>query len=288
MCPVKPTSIVLAVALALQVIALAGCARAGRERMVDAGGYRLRMLLEGQGSPAVVFVSGGFGGAWWVTWDKVRLKVNEFSRTVIYDRGGAGGSEAAPPPRDSRHIASELHTALRNAGVEPPYVLVGSSLGGIHVRVFAHQYPSDVAGLVLVDPTSEDFEAELIKARGPEFRERAEKQKAEMAKQAEQMPLGRRYEYEALEASLQQARDAWPLPAVPVVLLTSMHPTSDIATGSPIIWLELHKDFLKRVPVSVHIVTEKSGHGIQMEEPTLVVDAIRQIVDGRANNTRRD
>jgi len=114
--------------------------------MVDAGAYPVLMLVEGKGSPAVVFISGGFGGPLDAD-NKVSLKVRKFVRTVVYQRGGIGKSEPAPPPRDSKHVASELHTALRNAGVAPPYILVGASLGGIHARVFAHMYPADVAGL---------------------------------------------------------------------------------------------------------------------------------------------
>src|SRR3954447_16481874 len=114
-------------------------ASAGVCEMVDAGGYRVEMVRQGSGSPAVVFISGGFGGLY-LQWTTVRDRVNEFAQTVLYDRGGTGRSESAPPPRDSRHIASELHKALAAAGVKAPYVLVGHSLAGIHVRVYAHMY----------------------------------------------------------------------------------------------------------------------------------------------------
>src|SRR6185436_13132917 len=61
-----------------------------------------------------------------------------------------------PSPRHARQIATELHTALANAGLHPPYILVGQSLGGPYVRVFASMYPEDVTGIVLVDPTQPD------------------------------------------------------------------------------------------------------------------------------------
>jgi hypothetical protein len=75
------------VALVLSFEALgAGTTQKVAPQMVDAGGYRVRMLVEGQGSPAVVFVAGGFGAPL-ESWGEVRVKTSRFARTVAYDRG---------------------------------------------------------------------------------------------------------------------------------------------------------------------------------------------------------
>src|SRR5262249_42470869 len=111
------------------------------------------MLVSGSGPVTVVLESGWPGG---MGWEEVRGQVARFARVVSYDRAGIGGSPPGPEPRDAKRIAGELHAALRNAGIAPPPVLVGHSLGGPFVRVFAHLYPADVAGLVLVDPTLPD------------------------------------------------------------------------------------------------------------------------------------
>lgn len=110
-----------------------GCGREGVPRMVEVHGYRIQMLLQGHGSPAVVFINAGFGGSY-ESWDRVNPAISGFTRTVAYNRGGTWKSDPAPLPRDSQHIADELHIALRNAGVKPPYIVVGASLGGIHAR----------------------------------------------------------------------------------------------------------------------------------------------------------
>jgi pimeloyl-ACP methyl ester carboxylesterase len=81
----------------------------------------------------------------------VQLQVAKWTRACSYDRAGAGFSDPGPMPRTSVRIAAELHSALRNADMPGPYILVGNAFGGDNVRTFAARYPSDVAGLVLVE-----------------------------------------------------------------------------------------------------------------------------------------
>ena len=114
----------------------------------------MHLLVVGEAGPVVVLESGWPGCG--LGWDRVRGPVSQFARAVTYDRAGTGKSETGPSPRHAEQIASELHTALQNAGLDPPYILVGQSLGGPYVRVFAKMYPQKVCGMVLVDPTQPD------------------------------------------------------------------------------------------------------------------------------------
>nr|ACS83712.1 alpha/beta hydrolase fold protein [uncultured bacterium AOCefta2] len=135
------------------VVALAGCSDTREKPVdVDAGGHRLHLLVVGTArqKPAVVLESGAGGR---IGWEKTRNQIAQFAQVVTYDRAGFGNSEPGPLPRDARTIAVELHAALHSARVAPPYVLVGQSLGGIYVQVFAAMYPDETAGLVLVDST---------------------------------------------------------------------------------------------------------------------------------------
>src|SRR5262245_43792309 len=111
----------------MAMLAVAGCtgrSEKPKERFVevDAGGHRLHMLVVGDAGRTVVLESGLPGG---LGWQHVRGPVARFARVVTYDRAGIGQSEPGPLPRDARQIATELHTALHNAGLPPPYVLVG-------------------------------------------------------------------------------------------------------------------------------------------------------------------
>jgi pimeloyl-ACP methyl ester carboxylesterase len=119
-------------------------------QMVDVGGHRLHINCVGTGSPTVVIEAGwGDWSAPWQMW--VQPAVAETTRVCTYDRAGMGYSEAGPLPRTSEVFARELHTLLQRAGEHGPYVLVGHSMGGWPVRIFAHEFPADVAGVVLID-----------------------------------------------------------------------------------------------------------------------------------------
>ncbi|MCZ7545250.1 MAG: alpha/beta hydrolase [Anaerolineae bacterium] len=138
-------------------------------QMVDVGGHRLHINCMGEGSPTVVLESEFAGTS--LDWTLVQPLISQTTRTCVYDRGGYGWSDPGPEPRSPQQIAAELHTLLTNAGIEGPYVLVGHSLGGKYVRMFASQYPEAVAGLVLVDARHESVEPVRTPEENAEARE---------------------------------------------------------------------------------------------------------------------
>jgi pimeloyl-ACP methyl ester carboxylesterase len=125
-----------------------------RGQLVDIGGYRLHLDCSGEGRPTVVLESGLGGPA--LEWTLVQQELEGTTRVCSYDRAGLGWSDAGPLPRSANEMASELHTLLHKAGIEGPYVLVGHSLGGFVVRSFAHEFPGETAGIVLVASGSEN------------------------------------------------------------------------------------------------------------------------------------
>src|SRR5438445_11088919 len=129
-------------------------------KLVPVNGFRLNLYCMGSGSPAVVFDSGWED--WAPAWSKVQLEVAKFTRACSYDRAGAGFSDSGPMPRTSVRIAEELRTALHNAGIPGPYILVGSAFGGDNVRTFADLYMGEVAGLALVDADPDDLEPKAM------------------------------------------------------------------------------------------------------------------------------
>lgn len=126
---------------------------------LDVGGYRLHLNCTGEGKPTVVFDSGAGNSS--LDWLLVQPEVAKFTKVCTYDRAGYGWSDPSRLPRTSQQSVDELHTLLVKAGIEPPYVLVGHSRGGMNVRLYTSQYPEEVVGMVLVDSGHEDDRSHL-------------------------------------------------------------------------------------------------------------------------------
>lgn len=248
-----------------------------KPQKVDAGGRSLNLLVGGKRggdqSPAVI-LEGGFG-AGITSWTTVQAEIAKFAQVVSYDRAGLMQSEPGPKPRSAKQIALELHTALQTAGIKPPYVLVGHSFGGPYIRVFAGMYPAEVAGMVLIDPSQETFD-EWMRAR-PERKLNESKLKDEEAAQLAKATQGVRDESAAISATYEQARLSKVPPGIPVTLLTATQDPAPPETRR--MWEQKHKEWIAKVPGGRLILAEKSRHPIQLDEPQLVIEAIRQVVE---------
>jgi pimeloyl-ACP methyl ester carboxylesterase len=126
-------------------------------KLIDIGGWRLHLNCTGErvASSPIVILEAGIGD-FSVEWSLVQPGVATFARVCSYDRAGDGWSELGPHPRTMHQIVYELHTLLERAGEHPPYVLVGHSYGGWPVRLYTFTYPSEVAGMVLIEAGADD------------------------------------------------------------------------------------------------------------------------------------
>ena len=118
-------------------------------QLVDIGGFCLHALVLGEGAPTVLLepALGGFA----LQYAHIQSAASAFTRVVAYDRAGQGWSDASPNPRTPDHLADELRTLLGSLNLQPPYLLVGHSFGGLLVRIYAGFHPEEVAGVILVD-----------------------------------------------------------------------------------------------------------------------------------------
>lgn len=119
-------------------------------RLVDIGGYRLHLSCTGSGSGPTVILEYGHQATYF-DWALVQPEIAKFARVCFYDRAGHGWSDPSPRPRVPSVMAEELHTLLHAAGEKPPYILVSHSYGTFDATMFAHKFPDEVSGLVLVD-----------------------------------------------------------------------------------------------------------------------------------------
>jgi pimeloyl-ACP methyl ester carboxylesterase len=124
---------------------------------VDAGGFEIHLVKQVIGNGPSIIMEQGMNMQlnWWFGLnDSLARRAN----VVTYDRAFLGKSGQGNTDRSGGVVASELKLALQNAGIHPPYILVGFSLGGHYVKAFARANPDDVKGLLLIDPlNTEDF-----------------------------------------------------------------------------------------------------------------------------------
>lgn len=283
-------------------------------KLVDVGGYHMHIHCVGEGSPTVVMESGLNDFS--LQWSSVQAEIGQFARVCVYDRAGFGWSEASPHPRTVATMVSELRTLLQNAEVEGPYVMVGHSFGGIVVREFTHQYPDEVTGMLLVDSAHEQHFvripafATLTEAMARQFKLFAALNSfGIMALSPEQIPArglgGEALEqYRALLATTDYFNAAViesssflaefgtgsthklkGLGDLPLIVLTRGLPDS-----LPILseqenarydttWHELQRELAGLSSNSRQIIAEDGGHYIQLDEPNLVIDAVRELVE---------
>lgn len=152
--PVVGVLALLAIGGAVETVTEAsdkGGSLAGGE-LVEVGGHKLFISCTGTGSPTVVLEGGaGQGSAYFA---RIAPAVASTTRVCAYDRAGRGRSEPATGTQDGAAIARDLHALLAASGNSGPYILAGHSSGGVYVRFFAAAYPSEVAGVVLLDAQS--------------------------------------------------------------------------------------------------------------------------------------
>src|SRR6266545_6587080 len=265
-------------------------------QMVDVGGYRLHINCTGEGSPTVVIESGW--GDMSASWGWVQPEVAKTTRICTYDRAGMGWSESSPQPRTAREFAKELHTLLAKANEPGPYVLVGHSMGGFTILVYAHDYPDEVSGLVLVDsqalppanaawsPAPKPGGTSLVSliARIGVMRLLAGPLGAiqDLPPEAKQAYTA----YSVIPRSAQtqldefigmseggaQARAVTTLGALPLIVLSARLDDTADHTAS-------QTGFLKLSTNSQQLFAEQSGHRIMIEQPEAAVAAIVKMVE---------
>jgi pimeloyl-ACP methyl ester carboxylesterase len=326
--PLFWTLILLAVSISL-FLTLGARAKARLKRqyppigqMIDIGGYRLHMHVEGDGSPTVIFDAGAGGIS--LSWELIRPVIARVTRVVTYDRAGLGWSDPSPRPRTADVMAEELHTMLINANIPAPYVLVGHSLGGPIDRQFAVKYPDDVVGLVMVDSAHEQqmkhFPEAMVKMAGamksmmglmklmgklnlfalkPSLAAIGDNGK--LAKELVAQMQGVMASSDShLEAMIAESESVYAAETEPVSTLGDLpltvisHGQLDPAAVPPSLGPEVRDEYeaaWQKLQVEItslstrgrRIVAERSGHNVMFDQPEIITDAILEMLHASSN-----
>jgi pimeloyl-ACP methyl ester carboxylesterase len=216
------------------------------DRLLDAAGVKIHIQCDGDrkpGAPLVLLEAGAGNSA--NTWRDVIGPIAQFVRVCAYDRPGLGSSE------------------------RPPYVMAGHSWGGEIVRLYATHYAAEVVGLVLIDSSHED-QVKRFAAIAP-----AGAVGTEVRSSASAGVPPERADLETMGSEL--SKNPWHA-NMPLVVLTRTAPTAENRDERLNVWQELQRDLATRSPQAEHIVAAKSGHYIQNDEPSLVIEAVRRVV----------
>jgi pimeloyl-ACP methyl ester carboxylesterase len=250
---------------------------------IDVNGYKLAYQCFGQGSPTVIVEAALFDQPTVaMTWKYVTEKVQTVTRICIYDRAEV---------RTSQDIAQNLHILLSRIPLPGPYILVGHSIGGYHVRVFAHLYPHEVAGMILVDTTtlldsSTKAFAEAYPTYTPNENPALTSDRATMAAPTPTVNVIAG-DFDVV-ASSEQVRQAGSLGDLPLVVISQhadsshfMSPgfSSEDAERFAATWQKLQADLATLSSKGVFMTAKHSGHYIPVEEPQIIIDAITRMVE---------
>lgn len=249
------TSAVVIAALAFLAIACGGAEAKTTKQLVDVGGYNLSVTCRGEAVGPTVVIEGGRGNISG-DWHDVESDVAKFARVCSYDRAGLGASDQRPGTATGDDVARELHTALTKLDTEPPYVIAAHSIGVLYARLFAEEFPDDVAGMVFVDGSHEEQFApgrEDAATFGDEGLSRID-----------------------LTAAVAELQNARRLGDMPLVVLHG-------GTATDATWLGYHYKQALLSDNSELVIANFSGHFIYDEQPGVVTEAIRLVVDAARN-----
>ncbi len=266
--------------------------------LVELNGRKVHVLCAGEGSPTVILEAGLPGSS--LTWMSVFSEIAELTRVCAYDRPGYGWSQPTTSPRTAETIVQELRVLLQSTDTQPPYILVGHSFGGLLMQLYATRFPNEFTGMVLVDSSHPDQahrtldlqEIDTISfamktlgpigivrllfpvpAGNPESRDvSVREQERELLMTSRTLRTATR-EMSGLRESLRQVTDSTvDLGSKPLVVLSEGRRRAES-------WQALQEDLSRMSTNSEWQVVDGAGHFVQHDQPDVVVDAVRRVIE---------
>lgn len=285
-------------------------------RLVDVDGLKMHIDCHGEGEPVVILEAGLGAGA--TEWGSVPGAVSGSTEVCAYDRPGLGWSEPIDRTADAAEVADRLQRLLQAAGVGGPYLLVGWSAGGVYVREYYRRHPEGVVGMVLVDSSHEQQGDRLPPTDSGRNVERmvelcgslqplgvvrltgvldaridqptvpaALKPVMRANMNQSHFCLAILDEMRSFEREVHDTDPPSSLGDLPLTVLTqgdepkgdpTFGQTDEQARAQRVVWNELQEELTALSSRNRHLIAEHSGHPIQLEQPELVIGAVKDMV----------
>lgn len=238
-------------------------------------GCTLEYITSGSGSPAIVLVNGAGGPI--EGWYKVYAELEAISTVFAYNRPGIGGSDRPNVPQTGDVIVTVLRELLMAIGLAPPYILVGHSLGGLYVNLFARQFPGEVAGVVLLDAAAPGDE--ILQHNYQTTLQRVLNRMMGLFDPV--LGKDKNREVALVSETVDQINNAAPFPDVPLIVVSGGKPISPVFMSPEALQIRRENQMtlsaLSRY--GEQVIAANSGHFPQFSESQLVVGVIQQVRD---------
>jgi pimeloyl-ACP methyl ester carboxylesterase len=242
-----------------------------RKQVTTLNGRLFEYTISGAGRPTLVLMAGSGGPI--ESWFKVMASFETLGTVFAYNRPGVGGSDKPGAPETGLRVVETLRRLLMHAGLTPPYVLVGHSIGGLYANLFARKYADETAGAVFLDAAAPEDVVVMAQRKGALQRavERAANAVAPVDEFAE---TGHTAETAA------QIESAAPFPDIPLAVITGAKPALAWLTPREVLAARMshQKKLAALSPRGLQILAPESGHFPQLSEPHIVIDAVRSVV----------
>ncbi|MCL6602163.1 MAG: alpha/beta hydrolase [Paenibacillus sp.] len=239
----------------------------------------LEYAQSGGGRPAVILINGGSGPI--EGWYKVFHELAEQTTVFAYNRFGVGGSDKPSTPQHGNAIVNSLRELLHEVNLQPPYILVGHSLGGLYANLFARQFPDDIAGVVLLD-SSHPLDLKINETQSGFIRGINR-----ILRKFDSFSSHKQWnEVHFVEETVAQIGQAAPFPDVPLFVVSGGKKPPMLPEHAYQLRKANQLDFVQLNTQGKHIIASQSGHFPQMSEPEVVKQAIQEcIAKVRKKNT---
>ena len=263
----------------ITISGLVSCNSKSQERIVNFEEYQIHIKETGKGKPTVIIEAGL--GSGYDAYDTLQTAISPLTKVVSYDRPGLGESSESPNRRTLPNYINELRLLLQKENIDPPYILVGHSLGGLIMRYYAHKHPNEVAGLVLIDCIPEGWFNYIMSTHSKKEIEELNKVINPELNNSKGVIKD---EWQEFQNNCELIKGVQLSKHIPIRVITAIQYGKDQkALGyhpdDMQIWAQMQANFMANSTNAKQIITDKSGHSVQLTEPELIIDAIKELVE---------